>query len=233
MCGRPFGPEVKAERRTSLLWGRDEYVSSNLPLPLHTSGYLSVLFCFTRREKDRAVLYESYLKGLHPRLPHTHITPSSLACRTCSGACNRNTMSNAGENSQAKLSMSSPASCCEILDLTSSPLMEGHGGTGGGGCRIQQDGGWSCLECICGSRYIKFPRYTSKIITWFLFPFKCCFRSLFLLPSSHYFPPSSYLSFLICHFLTVFFSTLQEDTSGPISSCTGLRSEQSNLHFTG
>lgn len=39
--------------------------------------------------------------------------------------------------------------------------------------------------------------------------------------------------FLICHFLTVFFSTLQEDTSGPISSCTGLRSEQSNLHFTG
>ncbi|TKS67722.1 hypothetical protein D9C73_000954 [Collichthys lucidus] len=42
-------------------------------------------------------------------------------------------MSNAGENSQAKLSMSSPASGCEILDLTSSPLMEGHdGGTGRG-----------------------------------------------------------------------------------------------------
>ena len=41
-------------------------------------------------------------------------------------------MSKAGENSQAKLSMSSPASGCEILDLTSSPLTEGHGGTGTG-----------------------------------------------------------------------------------------------------
>lgn len=77
----------------------------------------------------------SYLKSSTPAAPTHTITPSSLACRTCSGACNRNTMSNAGENSQAKLSMSSPASGCEILDLTSSPLTKGHGGTGrGSGC---------------------------------------------------------------------------------------------------
>lgn len=108
---------------------RNEHVSSNR-LPHRTSGYLSVLFCFTRREReqDGAVLHERYLKGLHPSSPTHTITSSSLACRTCSGACNRNTMSNVGENSQAKLSMSSPASGCEILDLTSSPLMEGTEG---------------------------------------------------------------------------------------------------------
>lgn len=40
--------------------------------------------------------------------------PPSLACRRCSEACNRNTMSEAGENSQAKLSVSSPVPGCEI-----------------------------------------------------------------------------------------------------------------------
>lgn len=93
---------------------------------------LDIYQCYSvlrgEREQDGAVLHERYLKGLHPSSPTHTITFSSLACRTCSGACNRNTMSNVGENSQAKLSMSSPASGCEILDLTSSPLMEGTEG---------------------------------------------------------------------------------------------------------
>lgn len=60
---------------TSLLRRRKEHVFSNPPLPHSTSGYLSVLFCFTRREQDGAVLYESYLKDLHPLLPQTHHHP--------------------------------------------------------------------------------------------------------------------------------------------------------------
>ncbi len=70
---------------------------------------------FMRREIDRAVLYKSLFKS----------TPLSMACWSRSEACNRNTMSEAGENSQAKLPVSSPVSGREILGLTSSPLTEG------------------------------------------------------------------------------------------------------------
>lgn len=85
-----------------------------------------------------------------PPAPTHTISPSSLACRTCSGACNRNTMSNAGEHSQAKLSVSSPASGCEILDVTSSPFMKGHGGTGRGvGCmRHDKMGGEAARNAV-------------------------------------------------------------------------------------
>lgn len=115
-------PKERQQDRKYLLWilkhseeeevrreGRVLSSSRNLSLLQCISQFLSVLFCFLSKTP-----------------------PSSLEFWTCSGACNCNTMSNAGENSQGKLSMSSHASGCEILNLTSLPLMKGHGGTGRG-----------------------------------------------------------------------------------------------------
>lgn len=62
----------------------------------------------TERDSSPSSLKSPTTHQLLSSHTHTHITPSSVACRTCSGACNRNTMSNAGENSPAKLSMSTP-----------------------------------------------------------------------------------------------------------------------------
>lgn len=60
------------ESRTSAEISMFPVILLCLSVPLHIYQCYSI---FTRREKDRAVLYESYLKGLHPRLPHTHRHP--------------------------------------------------------------------------------------------------------------------------------------------------------------
>lgn len=111
--------------------GKAEHFQHCFPPSLHTFIRVIVL----RPECRLRTLWKLF------KISTPAFTPSSLACQTCSGACNRNTMSNAGQNSQTKLSMSSPAPGCEILDLTS-PLVKGHGGTCGGGApnRTQSDG---------------------------------------------------------------------------------------------
>lgn len=111
--------------------GKSEHFQHCSPPPLRTFIRVIVL----RPESRLRTLWKLF------KISTPAFTPSSLACQTCSGACNRNTMSNAGQNSQTKLSMSSPAPGCEILDLTS-PLVKGHGGTRRGGVpnRTQSDG---------------------------------------------------------------------------------------------
>ncbi|KAL6484806.1 hypothetical protein MHYP_G00068510 [Metynnis hypsauchen] len=112
--------------------------------------------------------------GLGPSGPMT--TPLSDAFTeqihywswSCSEACNRNTMSEAGENSQAKLSVSSPVPGCEILGLTSSLLTEGGKSGLGGGCKARKEALSESSMCrsregcnrerwVCSNRYVVFP----------------------------------------------------------------------------
>lgn len=64
--GRPFEPEVTADKLKNSLEMRNEHLSSSLLLPYHILGYLLVLSCFTMRSNNAAVFYESYLKVLDP-----------------------------------------------------------------------------------------------------------------------------------------------------------------------
>lgn len=124
--------------------------------------------------------------------------------------------------------MSSPASGCEILDLTSSPLMEGHdGGTGRGVGHIGYNkmGGeaaWNVVSVEVVT--LNPPGRHLKLLPGSFFPLNVASALFFFccLPTTQLPFIISYPSFFICPFLTLWFFNTAGGHIWTILSSTGV-----------